>query len=48
MGATYALSGNLQKISHYIFLLTPHTVGVSGDVPEYQDSMGAAPVTKTF
>ena len=46
MGATYAMQGNLQKISHYIFLLTPRTVGVSGDVPEYQE--GASPVTKAF
>ena len=30
-GSTYAISGNLQKISHYIFILTPKNVDVSGD-----------------
>jgi len=30
-GSTYALSGNLEKISQYIFLITPRTVAVSGD-----------------
>lgn len=33
-GATYALSGNLQKISHYIFIITPKSVDISGDFPE--------------
>ena len=31
-GATYALDGNLQKVSQYIFLLTPDTVDISGDL----------------
>ena len=30
-GSTYAIDGNLQKISHYIFILTPKNVDVSGD-----------------
>ncbi|MCR4651769.1 MAG: cell division protein SepF [Lachnospiraceae bacterium] len=30
-GATYAIGGNLQKIAHYIFILTPASVEVSGD-----------------
>ncbi|MDD6010305.1 MAG: cell division protein SepF [Lachnospiraceae bacterium] len=30
-GATYAIDGNLQKISHYIFIITPASVDVSGD-----------------
>ena len=29
-GATYAIDGNLQKISHYIFIITPASVDVSG------------------
>ncbi|MCR5302785.1 MAG: cell division protein SepF [Lachnospiraceae bacterium] len=33
-GSTYAISGNLQKISHYIFILTPKNVDVSGDFQE--------------
>ena len=31
-GACYAISGNLQKISQYIFLLTPSNVDISGDI----------------
>lgn len=30
-GATYSMNGNLQKISNYIFIATPETVGLSGD-----------------
>ena len=30
-GATYAIDGNLQKICHYIFIITPASVDVSGD-----------------
>ncbi len=30
-GSTYAISGNLQKISRYIFIITPASVDVSGD-----------------
>ena len=30
-GATYAIDGNLHKISHYIFIITPASVDVSGD-----------------
>ncbi len=33
-GSTYAIQGNLQKISHYIFILTPKNVDVSGDFQE--------------
>ena len=32
-GATYAINGNLQKISHYIFIITPPSVDISGDFP---------------
>lgn len=38
-GSCYAISGNLQKISHYIFILTPSSVDVSGD---FQDIFGGA------
>ena len=31
-GATFAISGNLQKISNYIFLVTPTNVDISGDL----------------
>ena len=33
-GSTYAIQGNLQTISHYIFILTPKNVDVSGDFQE--------------
>lgn len=33
-GATYAIEGNMQKISNYIVLLTPSTVDISGDIPD--------------
>ena len=33
-GSTYAISGNLQKISQYIFIVTPPSVNISGDFPE--------------
>lgn len=33
-GATYAISGNLQKISSYIFLVTPTNVDISGDLQD--------------
>lgn len=33
-GACYALDGNLQKISNYIFIATPHSVNITGDFLE--------------
>lgn len=30
-GSCFAISGNLQKISNYIFIITPSTVDISGD-----------------
>ena len=36
-GATFAISGNLQKISNYIFHVTPTNVDISGDL---QDLLG--------
>lgn len=40
-GACYAMNGNLQKVSNYIFVVTPETVELSGD---FQDMLsdGAA------
>ena len=40
-GATYAMNGNLQKISNYIFLATPNGVDISGDIQSIMDSFGA-------
>lgn len=36
-GATFAMKGNLQKISNFIFLVTPENVDISGDL---QDLLG--------
>ncbi len=33
-GSCFAMSGNLQKISHYIFIITPQIVDISGDFQE--------------
>lgn len=33
-GSTFAMRGNLQKISNYIFIVTPKSVDISGDFPE--------------
>ncbi|MBQ9438663.1 MAG: cell division protein SepF, partial [Lachnospiraceae bacterium] len=33
-GSTYAVRGNLQNISNYIFVITPESVGISGDFPQ--------------
>ncbi|MCR5733150.1 MAG: cell division protein SepF [Lachnospiraceae bacterium] len=37
-GSTYAIGGNLQKISNHIFIITPKSVDVSGD---FQELLGA-------
>lgn len=34
VGTCYAIDGNLQKISNYIFIITPKSVEISGDFPE--------------
>ena len=44
-GATYAISGNLQKISNYIFLVTPTNVDISGDL---QDLLNTPPDTSSM
>ncbi len=36
-GATYSMSGKLQKISSYIFIVTPESVELSGDFPDFLD-----------
>lgn len=33
-GSCYAMRGNLQKITNYIFLVTPPNVDISGDIPD--------------
>lgn len=38
-GSTYSLNGKLQKISNYIFIITPESVNLSG---EFQDLLSTA------
>ena len=33
-GACYSINGNLQKVSSYIFILTPANVEISGDIQD--------------
>lgn len=37
-GSCFAISGNLQKISNYIFIITPASVDISGDFLNLVDS----------
>lgn len=37
-GSCFAIRGNMQKISNYIFVITPSTVDISGD---FQDALSA-------
>ena len=37
-GACYAIDGNLQKVSNYIFILTPKAVDISGDIQSIMDA----------
>ena len=45
-GSCYAMSGNMQKISHYIFIITPATVDVSGDFQEIFGGAFDSPLTQ--
>ncbi len=48
-GSTFAIDGNLQKISNYIFLVTPTNVDISGDLQNLLGtSMDAAPIGGGF
>ena len=37
-GSCYAIEGNLQKVSNYIFILTPRSVDISGDIQSLMDA----------
>ena len=45
-GATFAINGNLQKISTYIFLVTPTNVDISGDLQDLLNSSFDVPSIK--
>ena len=44
-GACYSISGSLQKVSSYIFILTPASVEISGDIQDILN--GAIPSIRT-
>ena len=37
-GSCYAINGNLQRVSNYIFVVTPHSVDISGDMQGLMDA----------
>lgn len=39
-GSCFAMNGNLQKISNFIFIITPENVEISGDIQNLVDSFG--------
>lgn len=41
-GASYAIGGNLQKISTFIFVITPSTVEITGDFQEMVNNMATS------
>ncbi len=46
-GSCFAISGNLQKISNYIFIITPPSVDISGDfATNIMDSFDVPPIKK--
>lgn len=45
-GSCFAISGNLQKISHYIFIITPASVDISGDFQELISGSFDVPIDK--
>lgn len=47
-GSCYAISGNLQKISHYIFIITPASVDISGDFQEILSGSFDVPINNGY
>ena len=47
-GSCFAINGNLQKISNYIFIITPPSVDVSGDFASIMDSLDMQPIRTEF
>lgn len=46
-GACYAINGNLQKVSSYIFILTPSNVEISGDIQDILNDAFELPSIRT-
>lgn len=47
-GSCFAISGNLQKISNYIFIITPSSVDISGDFLNLVDSFHGRGIQTEF
>lgn len=43
-GSCFAINGNLQKISTYIFIVTPSTVDISGDFQNIMDAFDSSSI----
>ena len=46
-GACYSVNGSLQKVSGYIFILTPSNVEISGDIQEILNGTYDLPSIRT-
>lgn len=44
-GACYSINGNLQKVSSYIFIITPESVDISGDFQDLLSNAGGFDVS---
>ena len=44
-GATYSMNGKLQKISNYIFIITPESVSLSGEFQDLLNSTGTLDIS---
>lgn len=47
-GSCFAMSGNLQKISNFIFIITPPSVDISGDFQNLLDSFDSSGLHSNF
>ncbi len=47
-GSCYAISGNLQKISNYIFIITPPNVDISGDFLNIADAFDTSSIKMDY
>lgn len=47
-GCCYAIDGNLQKVSNYIFIITPSVVDISGDIQGIADAFDFSGIQTGF
>ena len=47
-GSCFAMNGNLQKVSNYIFIITPEIVDISGDFQNILDSFDTSGIQSDF